>query len=92
MMAALQHGIPVVGTRGHHTDPQLIAADGKVMLLTPSGDLAAFDAAVLRLASDAQLRAQIGTAGLEMFNRLYSWPAIANRLIIILQQTRPLAS
>lgn len=92
MMAALQHGVAVVGTRGHHTDAELIAADGKALLLAPAEDLAAFDAAVLRLAEDAQLRGQIGAGGEEMFNRAYSWPAIAAQLMEILQRTKPVVN
>jgi glycosyltransferase involved in cell wall biosynthesis len=89
MMAALQHGIPVVGTRGHHTDAELIAADGKALLLAPAGDAHAFDAAVLRLALNPEMRGQIAAGGLEMFSRSYSWPAIAAGLTQILQTTRP---
>lgn len=89
MMAALQHSIAVVGTRGHHTDAELIEADGSSLLLASAGDLDEFDAAVVRLASDAALRHQIGAGGFAMFNRRYSWPAIASSLIDILWRTKP---
>jgi glycosyltransferase involved in cell wall biosynthesis len=89
MMAALQHGLATVGTRGHHTDPELIDADGKALVLAPAGDLMAFDAAVLRLASDPSLRNEIGAQGLQLFRRRYSWPAIAANLMNILQRTKP---
>jgi glycosyltransferase involved in cell wall biosynthesis len=89
MMAALQHGIPVVGTKAEHTDAELLAADGSALLLAPATDFDAFNTAVLRLAADSQLRASIGRGGLAMFDRLYSWPAIAARLQTIIQQTKP---
>ena len=89
MMAALQHGVPVVGTRGHHTDPELIAVDGNALLLAPAGDISAFDAAVLRLASNPSLRDEIGAQGAQLFNRRYAWPAIAANLMEILRRTKP---
>jgi glycosyltransferase involved in cell wall biosynthesis len=89
MMAALQHGIATVGTRGHHTDAELVAADSRNLLLAPANDLPAFDAAVMKLANDTQLREKIAAGGLEMFNRCYSWPAITARLLAIIHQTKP---
>jgi glycosyltransferase involved in cell wall biosynthesis len=89
MMAALHHGIATVGTRGHHTDAQLIAADGKALLLAPAEDLLAFNAAVVKLAADSTLREKIAAGGMVMFDRCYSWPTIAARLLEIMHRTKP---
>ena len=70
--AALAHGLPVVTTSGHHTDPAVFHAG--VAELAPAGDDAAFAAAVARVAGSAERRAELARAGRELFETKLSWP------------------
>ena len=81
MMAALQHGLTVVGTHGVNTDPELLAANGPAVVLTPAGDDPAFAAAVNRLATDPAERRRLGSEGSALFDRRYAWPAIADLML-----------
>jgi glycosyltransferase involved in cell wall biosynthesis len=71
----------VVGTFGIHTDQELKEASGQAMLLVPSGDGNAFNAAVIRLLHDDRERARLGQAGEILFRGRYSWPVIASKVI-----------
>jgi glycosyltransferase involved in cell wall biosynthesis len=84
MMAALQHGIAVVGTRGVGTDPELLAENGRGLSLWPVGDDASLAAAVVRLAGDEVERARLAAAGLALFENRYAWPVVARRLLACL--------
>ena len=84
MMAALQHGLAVVGTLGHHTDAELSAAHGEALWLVPINDPKAFDAAVVRLAEDEGARSALGRRGRQLFDRRYAWPAIARQMLAAL--------
>jgi len=80
LMAALQHGLPTVGTSGDATDVVLSEADGRALVLTPAGDAAAFCDATVRLALDAGLRAEMGMEASHLYEREFAWPVIARRL------------
>jgi glycosyltransferase involved in cell wall biosynthesis len=81
MMAALQHGLPIVGTMGIHTDPELMDANGHALLLAPAGDAEAFCKAVVSLSANPKLQAALSTGALELFDQRYSWGAIALNLV-----------
>jgi glycosyltransferase involved in cell wall biosynthesis len=81
MMAALQHGLAVIGTHGINTDPELMAANGRALVLTQAGDDAAFSSAVVRIAVDAPERKQLQTEGLALYERRYAWSAIAAQMM-----------
>ncbi|MBI4864294.1 MAG: glycosyltransferase family 4 protein [Candidatus Riflebacteria bacterium] len=70
--AALAHGVPVVTTSGHHTDPALF--DQSSMRLAPAGDEEAFAMAVLEVAASSPLRLTLGRAGQELYRRHLGWP------------------
>ena len=53
-MAALEHGLPVIGTRGHMTDAFWREAEG--VILVEKKSVAGFVDAVLTLARDRQMR------------------------------------
>lgn len=79
MMAVMEHGVPMVGTRGHLTDSPLF--DDSPLVLTDVGDEPAFIAAAARLTMDAEAR-RIQRCRLPAFYRdNFSWPLIASRLI-----------
>jgi glycosyltransferase involved in cell wall biosynthesis len=81
MMAALQHGLPVVGTHGINTDPELVAASGHALVLTAAGDDAAFASAVVRVAADRAERQRLQAEGLALYERRFAWPAIASLMM-----------
>jgi glycosyltransferase involved in cell wall biosynthesis len=80
MMAALQHGLPVVGTDGPLTD-SILRGPGSGMSLTRVGDKRAFAAAVLALAEDVGARASSAAAARELYERNFDWPVAADRLL-----------
>jgi glycosyltransferase involved in cell wall biosynthesis len=89
VMAALQHGLPVVGTEGWLTDAMLLRENGHAFLLSPAHATAEFVRNVCRLAADAGLREQIGQAGQELHEREFTWDRIADRLLEALAAAPP---
>lgn len=84
LMAALQHGVAVVGTRGRLTDSVLRSS--KALLLEPVGQPDAFVDAVVRLAASPKERAALGAAGRDLYLQRFDWPVLAAEL---LEGTRP---
>lgn len=76
VMAALQHELPVVTTRGHSTDALLREAEGALELVD-AGAPAVFAQAVERLARDQAARQALGAAGRRFFEKHFDWPVIA---------------
>ncbi len=83
LMAALSHGLPVVGTSGRLTDEPL--ARSGALLLSPADDLDAFLRHVLTLAEDAERRRHLGERGRALYRERYSWPVVVERLLAILR-------
>ncbi len=75
VMAALAHGLPVVGTTGRETDPELI--EGKAILVTHVQDTAGFRSLAVDLARDADHRGMLGREAAALYQRCYSWPVLA---------------
>ena len=80
LMAALQHGIATVGTRGPLTDAMLAKEEDGSFLLAKVDVPAQFQAHVLRLAKDAAQREQIGQGGMLLYEREFTWTRIAKEL------------
>jgi glycosyltransferase involved in cell wall biosynthesis len=80
VMAALQHGIPVVGTWGPLTD-RLLSQATDALALVPVGQADRFAAAAMRLANDAATRRRLGQAGRNLYVSEFDWPVIAKRLV-----------
>jgi glycosyltransferase involved in cell wall biosynthesis len=80
MMAALQHGLPVVGTDGRLTDPRL-RAEAKAIRLVPVGRPDLFAEAAVELANDAGERLTVGERARALYERCFDWPVIARRLV-----------
>jgi glycosyltransferase involved in cell wall biosynthesis len=86
MIAALQQQTCVLSTRGHLTDAELAAAPAPI--LTAADDRAAFVRAAIALADDATLRGRSAAQGRALFERLFSWPVIARRVVGALPPAR----
>jgi len=82
LMAALSHGLPVVGTVGRLTDESLKRSDA--LRLAPADDLEAFLRHVLILAEDAEQRQELAERGRALYHERYSWPVVVERLLPVL--------
>ena len=78
VMAALQHGVPVVGTSGHLTDDMLRDAPG--LTLVAIGGRDDFARAAAGLVQDEKRRAELGAAGRQLYQRSFDWPVLVRRL------------
>ena len=87
LMAALQHALPVVGTDGRLTEPDL-RAEGAAIRWAPTGDSKRFAEAALALAGDAALRRSCGAAARELYDRRFSWELIA-QIVLAALSTSP---
>jgi glycosyltransferase involved in cell wall biosynthesis len=85
MMAALQHEIAVVGTVNYNTDSELVRTNHEAMHLIPVGKDEEFSDQVLDLARDSEKRLQLGRKGSVLFERRFSWSAIAQDFLTILR-------
>lgn len=79
VMAALQHGIPVVGTSGHLTD-SIFARSGHALTLFPVAAVASFAERVAELSLDASARTRQGAAGQDLYRAEFDWPVLTERL------------
>jgi glycosyltransferase involved in cell wall biosynthesis len=84
LMAALQHGLPVVGTDGRLTDDVLRRAK-YALTLVPVDDRQRLEDAFRRLADDADQRLARGAAGRELYERLFDWPVISATIVAALR-------
>jgi glycosyltransferase involved in cell wall biosynthesis len=80
LMAALQHGLAVVGTEGPLTDG-IFRREQIALVLTPVGRVSLFADAVVRLAESEGERRALGMAGRELYEREFDWPVLSSRLI-----------
>lgn len=83
-------GRPVVASRIGQT-PEILE-DGRTGLLHPPGDGSAFRAAVLRLASDPDLRRSLAGAGRAVVEERYTWEANVRRSLAGLVELPPSGS
>jgi glycosyltransferase involved in cell wall biosynthesis len=68
-MAALKHGVPMVSTCGHLTEP--LWEESKAVRLSKAGDHAALAAEVEALLSSPDTRRRLGDAGRHLYGRLF---------------------
>lgn len=87
VMSALQHGLPVVGTRGHLTDDVLAEARHAIELV-PVGSPGAFAKVVRELAEDPARRRALGHAGRTLYETHFDWPVLTSRLLTALEASR----
>lgn len=80
VMAALQHGVPVVSTDGPHTD-RVFTKPGSGVVLAPVGRSSDFAEIVAKLAGGECWRIELGSAARRCYERDFAWPVIAGRLL-----------
>jgi glycosyltransferase involved in cell wall biosynthesis len=80
LMAALQHGLPIVGTDGHNTD-EILRQSTDAMRLTPVGDRAAFSRTVCDLANNPNARTELGAHGRLLYEGEFDWAVVSGRLL-----------
>jgi glycosyltransferase involved in cell wall biosynthesis len=80
LMAALQHGLPIVGTAGPLTDSILLESSSALSLVAV-GDLDGFADEVRRLADEAAERQSMRGAGRRLYERNFDWPVAAERIL-----------
>jgi len=74
LIAALQHGVATLTTRGRWTEAML--ADAGALLTAHAEDSAEFAEQAARLSSDEQLRARLGQRGRALYEQRFCWPII----------------
>lgn len=79
MVAALQHGLPVVGTIGHLTDPALLGP-GLGLSLAPLDRPDVFGSSVALLVHSADGRAVASREARALFEQRFAWPVLVDIL------------
>jgi hypothetical protein len=79
LMAALEHALPVVGTRGYITESFWSEVAG--VTLVNAGDAEGFAAATLALCSDRRRRVELGRYNASYFREHFTWPKIARKFL-----------
>jgi glycosyltransferase involved in cell wall biosynthesis len=80
LMAALQHGLPVVGTDGSLTD-DVLAQARDALLLVPVDRSDRFAEAVVELAQARADAASVGQRGRLLYQTRFDWPIVAGSLL-----------
>jgi glycosyltransferase involved in cell wall biosynthesis len=78
LMAALAHGIPVVTTVGHLSEP--FWAESNAVAAVPAGDHAAMSRAVAALVTQQHLRHRIGVEARALYDSRFSLPRVISTL------------
>jgi glycosyltransferase involved in cell wall biosynthesis len=84
LMAALQHGLPVVATAGPLTDSVLRTAD-EALALVPIDRQDLFADAAHRLALDESTRLRMGRAARDLYRQRFDWPVTSRRLLDLVE-------
>ena len=85
-IADLQHGLPIAATVRHNTDPFLVDEGSKAYLLASPDQPEQFAENVAKLATDRALAQSLAAGATALFDRVFSWPRIAQKLIQSLLQ------
>jgi glycosyltransferase involved in cell wall biosynthesis len=85
-ITALQHGLPLLTTRGPQVDPRF--AHGVNAYLVPAGDCGALAEALLALARRADLRERIAKGARTLYERHFVWELITDA-VARLAETSP---
>jgi glycosyltransferase involved in cell wall biosynthesis len=77
-IAALQHGLPLLTTRGPTLEPWFV--HGENVYLIPVGDRRALADALVELARRPDLRSRLARGGRELYDAHFSWDVIADQV------------
>jgi glycosyltransferase involved in cell wall biosynthesis len=80
LMAAMQHGLPILGTHGYLTDAVLLE-ERSGLRLTPADDPDAFVREAVGLASDPEARKSMGAAARTLYESEFDWPVTVRRVL-----------
>jgi glycosyltransferase involved in cell wall biosynthesis len=83
MMAALAHGVAVLGLHGRDTD-SILSESSEAVTLTPIGDRRAYAGAATELAGDPGRLAALGSAGRQLYESRFDWPVLGARVASVL--------
>jgi glycosyltransferase involved in cell wall biosynthesis len=83
LMAALQHGLPIIGTNGQHTDTVLRDATA-AMKLVPPNRAELFREAAVRVIESPEERARMAKGARALYFEHFDWPVVARRLESVL--------
>ncbi|MHB8468725.1 MAG: glycosyltransferase [Gaiellaceae bacterium] len=86
LVAALQHGLPVLGTDGPSTDDLLRRSEGLWLVPVDRRDL--FAAAALELSRSSASRQRLAEAGRYLFQTEFDWPILARRIAAAFERDR----
>jgi phosphatidylinositol alpha-mannosyltransferase len=89
LVEAMAAGLPVVCTdiEGYRT----VVVPEVDSLTVPPGDSLRLGRAMLRLATDADLRRTMGEAGMRRARERYAWPVLAERVLAVYERARATA-
>ena len=80
LIAGLHNGVATLSTRGPLTDDVLIQKEGRGYSLVPVDDVQAFGTQAQHLMTDAAERREIAARAIPLYDCLFDWPLIADRM------------
>lgn len=80
LMAALAHGVPVLGLRGRATDDVLVRHQ-EILGLTPLNDIDAYSRTAAELANNPGMLRCRGESGRRLYVEEFDWPHVARRVM-----------
>ncbi len=84
-MAALQHGLPVVGTIGFNTDEMLIKQNQVSAILVPANAMNEFVDAVVELVAHPLKRIELSAKAAEFYQAQFDWPILSRKMLSLMQ-------
>lgn len=88
LIAGLQHAIPVLSTDGQNTD-ELLRSSRALDLVAVDRAPQTFARRAEMLLDDTQRRADLSTAGRELYDRCFAWPVLARQLVANINAPSP---
>ena len=79
LMAALAHGLPVLGLDGRGTD-SVLTRHPDAIVLTATGDRACYARAAVELGADRMALRARGEAARRLYEEQFDWPVVADRV------------
>ena len=83
LMAALAHGVPVLGVHSERTD-RVLLEHPEAIALTPVGDPQAFARRAVELAAGPDRLSAAGEAGRRLYLQRFDWPVVARQVLAAL--------